>query len=266
MKPGRMSVDVSINWIFMVLLVSVRLAVLVYATPLDAIGRVPGMIRVLIILGASVLLVNLLDMPVWGNAPSHLFELLVMGLGEVVIGLTLVLGIHAAIGSFMLAGKILDFQSGFGSAGVFNPATQSQDPLFGTVLTLLAVSLFFALDFHHYFIRGIVYSLETLPPGSILQGLMPDLVIRQFGYMFIYGVMISAPVVFMLLLIDVGVGFMARTMPQMNVYFAILPFKIMAALILLGLSIRYLQPLVERIYLDAFQYWHLSINQMSRNP
>ena len=72
---------------------------------------------------------------------------------------------------------------------------------------------------------------------------------------YVYGVIIAAPVIGVLMLLDTGIAVMGRTMPQMNVYFLFLPLKIGAALILTAASLRYLSPVLERLFLTVFEYW-----------
>ena len=48
---------------------------------------------------------------------------------------------------------------------------------------------------------------------------------------------------------------MGRSMPQMNVYFLFLPLKIGVALALMAIALRYLAPVLERLFLATLRYW-----------
>ena len=164
-------------------------------------------------------------------------------------------GVFAAFAAFMFGGRILDYQMGFGVAGLIDPATNAQSPLMGTVLSMTAVVFFFAINGHHMLIRGLVYSFEKIPPGLPLSELNLAAVVAQFGVVFLYGLAVVAPAVFALLLIDVGMAFGARTMPQINIFIVGMPIKIFVGLLMLTLSMNYLAPLFERIYTTIFRYW-----------
>ena len=54
----------------------------------------------------------------------------------------------------------------------------------------------------------------------------------------------------MLLLIDTGIGFMARVMPQMNIFFVALPIKIGVGIIMLIFSVNIFQSMFDVIFND----------------
>ena len=254
-----MNIEFETSWIISVLLVSIRLAVLMFATPLDGMGRVPTKVRIYFTLGMSALLVNVVGVEVI-EMPNGLTQLIIMAMNEFIVGLALAFGIYAAFAAFHVGGRLLDFQTGFGAANVLNPVDNTQSPVIGTLLVMLAALVFFLLDLHHLWLRGIAYSLEVVPIGTRFHGLNIDLIVAQFGKVFVYGLVVAAPVVIGLLLVDVGVAVMARTMPQMNVYFLFLPLKIFLGLTLLALSLRYMLPLIETILKNIFVYWHLLLS------
>ncbi|MGD9364173.1 MAG: flagellar biosynthetic protein FliR, partial [Desulfobacteraceae bacterium] len=120
---------------------------------------------------------------------------------------------------------------------------------------LAGVLTFFLLDGHHMLIRGFAYSIEQLPLGQGIASIQIDAVIAQFGKMFVYGLMLVAPAVFALFLLDIGLAVAARTMPQINIFILGLPLKIFVGSILLALSLKYLSPLLKRIFESLFRYW-----------
>jgi flagellar biosynthetic protein FliR len=144
---------------------------------------------------------------------------------------------------------------GFGVATLIDPATRSQAPLMGTFLNLLAVMLFFAVDGHHMLIRGLVFSLAHIPPGASLTDINPAVVISQFGAMFVYGLIIVAPTLFSILLLDVGLAVMARTMPQVNIFIVSIPLKIFVGLFVTAASLHYMGPKIATIFESIFIYW-----------
>ena len=249
-----MEISVEIAWIVTVLLIAIRLAGIFLLTPVLAAMQVPNVIRVWLVMGLAVLLVSALDLQTV-TVPLTLGQLFVAMLAELIIGGLLAFGIFAAFGAFLLGGRIIDMQMGFGVANLIDPGTREQTSMMGTFLNLLAVMVFFAIDGHHMLIRGLAYSLEQLPPGTMLAALRPDVVLAQFGIMFIYAVMVVAPALFAILLLDVGLGVMARTMPQVNIFIVSLPLKIFLGLTLTAVSVNYLGPVMERVFESIFLYW-----------
>ncbi|PUB91283.1 MAG: flagellar biosynthetic protein FliR [gamma proteobacterium symbiont of Ctena orbiculata] len=219
-----------------------------------AITRVPARVRVLFVLALSaVLTAGIGVLPI--DPPATLSGLMHAMVNELILGMILAFGLFTAFGAFLFGGRIIDFQMGFGVANLIDPATQSQAPMLGTVLNLMAVMTFFLLDGHHLLIRGLVYSLQKIPPGSSLHEVDVQAIIAQFGVMFVYGLAVVAPVVAVLLMLDVGMAVAARTMPQVNMFIVGFPLKIFMGLLVLALSLNYMGPLLEKIYASIFIYW-----------
>jgi len=126
-------------------------------------------------------------------------------------------------------------QLGFGVAALIDPATKAQVPLLGTLLYMAAVIGFFAIDGHHLVLRALSYSLQHLPPGTPYSAINIGAAVDTIRCDVLLAVAISAPVIFLLLLVDAALAVMARSMPQMNVFFLSLPLKILVGLLALVL-------------------------------
>lgn len=246
------------TFVITVLLVSIRLGALFLLTPLFAVARVPIQVRLLFILSLSLVLVASLQVnPI--ETQGGFSDLLQASLHEALLGALLAFGLFAAFGSFLFGGRILDFQMGFGVANLIDPGTNTQSPLIGSVLNLMAVMTFFLLNGHHMMLRGLAYSLEKIPPGSGLLQMNMEAIVSMFGLMFIFGIGIVMPAITTLLLLDVGMAFMARTMPQVNIFIVGLPLKIFVGLSVLALSLKYMGLLLNRVYESIFRYWQIAV-------
>jgi flagellar biosynthetic protein FliR len=73
--------------------------------------------------------------------------------------------------------------------------------------------------------------------------------------MFTLGLMLVAPAVFAVLLLDVGFALAARTMPQMNVFIIAIPFKVAVGVLVLALSMRYIGAAMGKVFESVFRYW-----------
>lgn len=241
-------------WIVMVFLVSVRFGALFVLSPIFGSFRLPVQFRVLLVMALSAMMTfgRPASLPTIDLAP---LAILVAAVSELAVGAVLAFGLFACFAVFQFAGKLLDVQMGFGIGNVFDPVTRAQSPMIGTLLNLVAVMLFFALDGHHLVIRGLAFSLEQIPPGGFFTDLSPAPVVAQFGVMFSLGLVLVAPVVFTLLLVDVGLGVMSRTMPQMNIFVLGIPVKIVVGLLMLFALSGHLGPVMGRAYQSVFVYW-----------
>jgi len=248
-----MNVIVDTGWVQTVMLVALRLAATLTLTPIFAVSGMSARVRVLLILALATTLVSALAIP---PAPVlSLGDLLVAAAGELLLGALLAFGLFTAFAAFQLAGRIMDLQMGFGVAILIDPATRTQSPLLGTLLNLIAVTVFFAIDGHHLLIRGLAFSLSHLPPGTPMQEFDLGVVATQFGGMFIFAVALAAPVMIVLLMVDIAMAVLARTMPQVNIFIVSLPLKVMVGLLVLAVSMQYMGPLMSRIFEKLFLYW-----------
>ncbi len=127
--------------------------------------------------------------------------------------------------------------------------------MLGTALNLAGLAVFLAADGHHLLLRGLALSFERVPPGGGLPGFDLGAIAAQFGVAFSLGLAIAAPVLALLLMIDLGLSVMSRTMPQWNVFFVSMPAKIFAGLAVLALSIPHLGPVMNRLFASVFRFW-----------
>ncbi len=162
-----------------------------------------------------------------------LVSLIVM---EVIIGL--LIGTFARIFMTALdtAGMIISMQSGLSNAQVFNPSLASQGSIMGAFLSVTGILLLFVTNLHHLLIIGLVESYEMFPLGALPDtGSMAELMVQAVSASFMIGVKLSAPFIVMTLLIYVGMGVLARLMPQIQVFMVALPLQILVSILLFTL-------------------------------
>ncbi|MDH5326000.1 MAG: flagellar biosynthetic protein FliR [Gammaproteobacteria bacterium] len=251
-----MDITVNANSVITLILMSIRIGAVFILSPLLSLTQLPVKIKVLLVLGlAAMVYGGVGDAIGTYEVPESFGQLFSAALSELFVGMVLAFGIFAVFAVFMFGGRILDFQMGFGVAGLIDPLTRAQNALLGTALTIMAVIVFFALDAHHYVLRGLVYSFERLPVGVSLTELNMAVVVSQFGVVFVYGLAIVSPAVLTLLLLDIGMAVAARTMPQVNIFIVGLPLKIAVGLLVLALSIKYMSATIESLFSGLFRYW-----------
>lgn len=241
------------GWAVALLLVATRVAGVLLFTPVLGFTTLPTRIRLMFVLALSVvLLLTVADAQ--NAAPSGTGPLLLAVAHELVLGAAMGFGILATFGAFMFGGRLLDYQMGFGIATLFDPASRIQSPLMGTFLSMLGAVIFLSLDAHHTLIRALGYSLSAVPPG-VPHAWEPKLLLEQFGLLFTYGLVLVAPPVMALALVDVAVAVAARVMPQVNAYFVALPAKVFLGLVVTALSLRFMGPYIGGMYDGIFRYW-----------
>lgn len=157
---------------------------------------------------------------------------------EVMIGILLGFIGYLLFTVVQTAGSFIDIQIGFGIANVVDPMTGASSPILGNLKYMFAMLLFLSMNGHHFLLDAIYYSYEWVPLSNelfqqIYQGSVSDFVARTFSQSFVLAFQMAAPLVVTLFLTDVGLGFLARTAPQFNVFVIGMPLKILVGLAML---------------------------------
>jgi len=146
------------------------------------------------------------------------------------------------------AGDIIGLQMGFAIAVVIDPNSPDQVSLIGEFKYVLAMLLLLVLDGHHMMIAALVDTYRVIPiGGGAFQGNVTELIIRLSATVFVTAIKIGAPVVVTLLLTDVALGIVSRTVPQMNIFIVGFPLKIGVGLLVLGVAL----PLVAQTFTQS---------------
>ena len=227
------------------LFVLLRVGALIMFFPIVGSPQVPGRIKV-----GLILFIAIAVFPVVRATPMHdpkgLFELVVSLFSEITIGLAVAYTARLMFAAVSIAGTVVDFQMGFGVVNVIDPQTETQVSITAQFQNILAILFFLALDAHHLIIGAIVESFFLINPFQInFSTFTPEIILLLFKATFITAVKIAAPIMAILFFISVGLGLVARTVPQMNVFIVGFPLQIGVGLLMVGLSMSFFSIVVQ---------------------
>jgi len=231
------------------LLVLVRVGAIVATMPLLGERMVPTQVKV----AMSLLLALLLYPTVAGGfadrVPANILAWVpALGL-EVLLGGAIGFSVRLITSAFEFAGEIAGYVLGLSLAQAVDPQTHLQTPIIGQFLTVLSFLTFLSINAHHVLIGALVQSFAWLPPLSLSVGAgFADLVVDLSFQLFRLGLQIAAPVVAAILLVNVGMGIMARAVPQMHVMIVAMPMTIAIGFLVLGLSLPYMGGVMVNAY------------------
>ena len=138
--------------------------------------------------------------------------------GELIIGLTLGLGIVILFSGIQLAGQLIGRIGGMMLADVFDPGAGESVPLFSRFMFLTCLAVFLLIGGHRAVMAALLDTFTVLPPGS---GSVPVHVGETFVLLvtqsFSLGIRAAAPLVTALLLTTLVMGLISRTLPQLNI-------------------------------------------------
>jgi flagellar biosynthesis protein FliR len=166
--------------------------------------------------------------------PGALSSALVMLVEEIMIGAMLGITARLTISALEVAGSVIAQQLGLGFVTAIDPMQGQQGVIVGNFLSLFGITLFFATDMHHLVIAALNDSYNLFQPGDMpATGDAAALITRTVAGAFRIGVQLSAPFIIFGLIFNVGLGVLARLMPQMQVFFVALPLSILLGLLFL---------------------------------
>jgi flagellar biosynthetic protein FliR len=219
------------------MLVFARIGAMVMLLPGLGEAEIPVRIKL-----AIALLLTLVILPLHRTAyhvdMQSITPLLLLMIHEIVIGIVLGATARVTLSALQVAGSVIAQQLGLGSAVAIDPNQGQQGVLIGNFLTLLGVTLLFATDSHHLIIAALNDSYAIFSPGEVMpSGDLAALATRAFAAAFKIGAQLAAPFLVFGLVFNIGLGVLARLMPQMQVYFVGVPLSILAGFLIFSFVI-----------------------------
>jgi flagellar biosynthetic protein FliR len=219
------------------MLVFARIGAMVMLMPGLGESDIPVRIKL-----AIALLLTLIILPLHRQAyqidMQSITSLLVLMMHEIFIGILLGATARVTLAALQVAGSVIAQQMGLGFVTSVDPTQGEQGVLVGNFLTMLGVTLIFATDTDHLVIAALNDSYAIFSPGETMSsGDVAALAARAFAAAFRIGLQLSAPFLVFGLVFNIGLGVLARLMPQMQVYFVGVPLSIFAGFLILALVI-----------------------------
>ncbi|MDI4646206.1 flagellar biosynthetic protein FliR [Cohnella hashimotonis] len=217
------------------MLVLCRISAFIVVAPVFSSRNIPGPFKagISVFIALLVFLTVGFDQAVPTDA-TYIFSIFKEILAGLVIGYTASLFFTL----IQTAGTLIDIQMGLGIANILDPVSGVSAPLFGNLKYMMMILVFLSINGHHYLLGAIMNSYKWLPLnndlfGSVGEGRITEFLVRTFADTFLLALQISTPIVVAMFLTDFGLGLLARTAPQYNVFVIGIPLKILIGLALL---------------------------------
>src|SRR5246127_2614876 len=219
------------------MLVFARVGAMVMLMPALGEENIPMRVKLSI-----ALLLTLVLLPLHRSAyhidMTSLSGLLVLMMHEIFIGILLGATARVTLSALQVGGAVIAQQMGLGFVTSVDPTQGQQGVLIGNFLTLLGITLLFATDSHYLVIAALNDSYAIFSPGEMMQsGDVAALATRAFAAAFKIGMQLAAPFLVFGLVFNIGLGVLARLMPQMQVYFVGVPLAILAGFLIFSFVI-----------------------------
>jgi len=215
------------NFLFILL----RAGIVLNLLPVFGSKTFPAQFRIGLAVAFSLVLTPVVQFPVENAAVP------VIIIREVMFGMIFGLGARMIFFTVDMAGQIMSNATGLSIATVFNPEI-GQSTEIARLYGIVAILLFLALDMHHDLITVFVKSYEWLPAGSPMDpGRLSAAAVSFTGSVFTVSLKLAAPVMIIMLISHVMLGFISRVVPQINILFVGFPIYLVVGFLVMILGL-----------------------------
>lgn len=234
------------------LLVFIRISSLFVSAPFWGRRNFPNVFKLSLALFISFLVFPIVGVEYASLPYNWLYLFLVIK--ELLIGLSFGFIALAIFSSLYLAGQFIDMIMGFGIVNVIDPQSNIQVPLIGNFIYLLTIIIYLSINGHHYLLSALIQSFHKIPYNTIIvMDRFLDFAVLLITSIFSLAFRISLPVVAAVFLVDIGLGIVARTVPQMNVFIVGMPIKIFIGFLVILLILPIFSQVLGNILYDIYR-------------
>lgn len=252
----------NVEYILFVFYLAARVGGMLLISPLFANATINGTTRGMLTVFMTALLAMVLFPDYFGPNPRYIaqelliderFSLVMMTvtvIKEMAIGYLIGFCFNLLFEAMLMAGQLTSVMIGFSIAEIIDPVSGTRQSTVAQVFTLTASLVMIALDLHHVFLWVLAKSFQLCPLGQ--WEWTPDLlqdITHGTARTFTYGLRIPAVPYVSLFLVTIALGFMAKIMPEMNIFMVGFPLRIIIGYYGLMFAVHYF-PLV---FTQAFQ-------------
>ncbi|AXN30479.1 type III secretion system export apparatus subunit SctT [Vibrio coralliilyticus] len=215
-----------------------------------------GLIRNTLVLMFALPIIPMMQAHPVDFAAKPLTELTFIYGEELLIGL--IVGFCAAIPFWAIdmAGFVIDTMRGASMSTVLNPLMGLQSSVFGMFFTQILGVLFLVSGGFNALLTALYQSYTVLPPESALsfnQDLL-SFISQQWQMMSDMCLSFALPAMVVMIMVDVALGLVNRSVEQLNVFFLSMPIKSILVVFLLLVSMHF-----------ALSHYLNQINQFESN-
>lgn len=243
-------------WAPTLMLVIFRVAGLFLAAPLLSSASIPMPVKAMLSVVLGLAVTARLAAPA---AMPQTWAQLVLGVGsEMLVGGAMGFAASLFFTGIELAAEHISQQMGIGLANVYNPLAEDSTNVLAGLFQMTALAVFLAIGGHRVLMGGLLDSFGRVPlMGLAAHDGMLESVLSLLAAAFVLGFKLSAPAVLALFLATLALGFVQRTMPQLNILSVGFQVRVMLGLLVMVVSLAAMVPLIEAA-------WRLTLEQMTK--
>jgi flagellar biosynthetic protein FliR len=211
-------------------LVASRLSGVVLMLPIFSEAPVPRVVKIGLVIWLTMVLTPLLK-PI-NTSFLTAWDLGLSCLSELLLGLCLGYIVRLTFAIFEIGGTIIDTDMGYRLAEQINPQAAISGGIISRFFMLIALFYFWMLDYFPLIIMALKESFSLIPPASFYIR-DASAIVRLSTDLFASGLALAAPVLGVMFAINIGVGFLAKSIQGLNMFFEIFTLRILVGVMVI---------------------------------
>lgn len=221
------------------LLVLVRIGGFVAVAPLFGHKSINARLRVLIAGCIALTIYSAMDI----SLPEYetVFEYTMLVIKELAVGLSLGFVANITMSVLAVAGEFIDREIGFTMATEFDPNVGGMVTITAELYDKMVYAVILVTNLHYYILKALAQSFELIPTGhvdinfvSLYTGILSFM-----GQYFSIGFRIAMPIFLGAMILNVILGVLTKSSPQMNMFSIGMQLKVFMGLLILSIAIMF---------------------------
>jgi flagellar biosynthetic protein FliR len=213
-------------------LVFIRVAAMMVFAPLFGSAKIPRRVKGLLALVLSLGIASGVPMP--KVIPQTTWEIAIGIGGEIFFGLAIGIILSFTFIATQWAGDMIGHQMGLNISEVLDPQFGAAGSVVGDMYFMMTLVIFLAVRGHHALLIGVRHSFDCLPLLSVgVNKPLFDLLLGLFSATTSLAVQLAGPMLVTMLIVDLSLGCISKTMPQLNVMTAGLSIRAVVGMVVL---------------------------------
>ena len=250
--PGTSLQSISV-YLLLLMLSSLRIGAFLVASPFFGSRMIPLTVRIVFSIALGLGIMSQVDFPDLEILMGA--SLIPIVFQEIFVGLACGMVLSICFSSVILAGEKIAATSGLAFAAQIDPVSGAQSPVISQIFQLFLLILFFSLNGHLVIFDLIFKSFDLVPLGSFYEfESVIEKSLQSSNTLYYNAVIIVLPIVSILFFMNLGIGFITKSAPQLNLFSFGFPLTILGTFFALYFSVDALQFVFSGLIDEAIGY------------
>src|SRR5437868_9132412 len=233
-------------------LVFFRVAGMFVFAPLLGSGKIPKRVKMLLALVLTLGVAAGIRLPAQDQMPQTIWQFALGIGGELMFGLAMGMILSMVFIAVQWAGEMIGQQMGLNMSEVLDPQFGQQGSLIGDFYYWLCLVVFLTVRGHEAMLNGMRASFDRLPLMSVsLDRPLFDLLVGLFTSATMLAIQLAAPMLVTMLVVDLALGCISKTIPQLNVMTAGMSLRSVVGMVVLIVGIGMTSEVIRNAVMES---------------